>query len=90
MPKMVALAGVLGAAFLLWGCMGGERVIATLQQEGCKVRAVTGDPCPPAPRAPEAARYCYRTLAGVDCYADEIRYNPDPGWLRSPPPDLTR
>ena len=89
MHRIVPVLLLLGASVTLAACVGSERVIANLQEQGCKVRAYTRDPCPAAPTA-QAVRYCYRTLAGVDCYADEIRFNQEPAWQRSPPPDLAR
>ena len=89
MHRLLPILLLLGAAVTLAACVGAERVMADLQEQGCKIRAFAGDPCPVG-TAPQAARYCYRTLAGVDCYADEIKFNQDPAWQRSLPPDLAR
>ena len=89
MPRLAAILVLLGAAVTVTACAGRERVMAGLQEQGCKVRAYFGDPCPAAP-IPQVERYCYRTLASVECYADEIKFSQDPAWQRSPPPDLAR
>lgn len=90
MRNAALTAAVLAATLALPGCVGADRVLANLQQQGCRVRAYTENPCPVAPPLPQEPRYCYRTLAGVECYATEVQYNIDDGWRRSPPPDLTR
>ena len=93
MPRAGLLAGAaaVAAALILGACTRDDmtRLNASLESFDCMVRDRVGrDPCPePEPVVPEP-RYCYRTLAGIECYTQRVQFGRDPVWVPAAPPDI--
>ena len=81
---------IFAATLLLTACSGTDRLMVQLGDEGCRTRDYTQHPCPVYHAPVDAPRYCYPTLAQVDCYDAEVRFGPEPMWQRSPMPDIGR
>jgi hypothetical protein len=83
---MAAWVGTIG----LSGCVGTERVVMRFQNFGCQLAGGMSldDKCLEPFVPDEPPRYCYQNVARIDCYAEPVRFGPDPGLLRAPPPDL--
>ncbi len=87
------LAAIAVAALVLAGCGKQDliRVLDTVAEYNCIVsdRLPGAEPCPePVKAEPGAPVFCYHTIAGTECYAEENPFGLKPGWLRSPPPDI--
>lgn len=80
----------LFASASLTGCAGYERIGMRVVDVGCQLRGAipANGKCIEPQIVVEPPRFCYQTLARVDCYAEPVRFGPDPGFLRAPPPDL--
>ena len=74
----------------LSGCAGSERLVMRLEQWSCQLtnRTPVYQDCVEHYKPNEPPRFCYQTLARVDCYAEPVRFGPDVGWQRAAPPDL--
>ena len=88
----VPAAAVLAAALLvLGGCSeaGTARITARLEALDSRLLAVLpgGVPCE-EPLPVRDPLYCFQTLAGIECYAEENPFGLEPGWRRSAPPDI--
>ena len=92
-PAAIAAAAAAAAALVLSGCSQKTmiRVFDRIAEYSCIAadRLPGAEPCPePAKAAPAEAVFCYQTLAGAECYAEENPFGLEPGWLRSAPPDI--
>lgn len=87
----LGLALALVTGLTLAGCTGTERIATHFANLQCTLNGgypiSTG--CVETPFAPvEPPRFCYQTLARIDCYAEPVRFGPDIGFQRAAPPDL--
>lgn len=85
---VAAWVGMIG----LSGCVGADRIAMRFQQFGCQMagNVPVDDKCYEPFVAFDPPRFCYQVLGRVDCYAEPVRFGPDPGLLRAAPPDLGR
>lgn len=86
-----SVPAVVGLAMLgLTGCAGSERIVMRVQQWSCHLAGTIPkyDQCVEPFKPDDPPRFCYHTLARVDCYAEPVRFGPDIGWQRAAPPDL--
>jgi hypothetical protein len=83
-----AWIGMIG----LSGCAGTERVALHFKHMRCQWAGgvPVDDKCLEEYVPVEPPRYCYQTLARMDCYAEPVRFGPDHGLLRAAPPDLSK
>lgn len=93
MRPLTILAAAAVVGLVLGGCsqQGMVRIFDTIAEYSCIAsdRLPNAEPCPePAKAPPGAPVFCYQTLAGAECYAEENPFDLKPGWLRSPPPDI--
>ena len=68
------------ASASLTGCVGYERIGMRVLDVGCQLegKLPNNGRCIEQQIVVEPQRFCYQTLARVDCYAEPVRFGPDP------------